>query len=40
MGSGIAHVCAQAGYQVVVSEINDDFLNKGLASLIIFSPKA
>jgi len=33
MGSGIAQVCAQAGYQVVVSEINDELLNKGLASL-------
>ena len=33
MGSGIAQVCAQSGYQVVVSEINDDLLNKGLASI-------
>ena len=31
MGSGIAQVCAQSGYQVVVSEINDELLNKGLA---------
>ena len=31
MGSGIAQLCAQSGYQVVVSEINDEFLNKGLA---------
>jgi len=30
MGGGIAQVSAQAGYQVVVSDINDDFLNKGL----------
>jgi 3-hydroxybutyryl-CoA dehydrogenase len=31
MGAGIAQLCAQSGYQVVVSDINDDFLNKGLA---------
>ena len=30
MGSGIAQVCAQSGYQVVVSEINDELLNRGL----------
>jgi len=33
MGSGIAQVCAQSGYQVVVSEINDELLEKGLASI-------
>jgi 3-hydroxybutyryl-CoA dehydrogenase len=31
MGAGIAQVCAQSGYQVVVSEINDALLKKGLA---------
>jgi len=31
MGSGIALACAQSGYDVVVSEINDELLNKGLA---------
>jgi len=31
MGGGIAQLCAQSGYQVVVSEINDEFLKKGLA---------
>ena len=31
MGGGIAQVCAQSGYDVVVSEINDGLLNKGLA---------
>lgn len=31
MGAGIAQLCAQSGYQVVVSEINDDLLKKGLA---------
>ncbi len=30
MGAGIAQVCAQSGYQVVASEINDELLNKGL----------
>jgi len=33
MGAGIVQVCAQSGYQVVVSEINDELLNKGLASI-------
>jgi 3-hydroxybutyryl-CoA dehydrogenase len=33
MGGGIAQLCAQSGYQVVVSEINDGFLKKGLASI-------
>jgi len=33
MGSGIAQVCAQAGYLTIVSEINDAFLNKGLGSI-------
>ena len=33
MGGGITQVCAQSGYQVIVSEINDELLNKGLASI-------
>ena len=33
MGRGITQVCAQSGYQAVVSEINDELLNKGLASI-------
>ena len=33
MGSGITQVCAQAGYEVIVSEINNELLNKGLASI-------
>jgi 3-hydroxybutyryl-CoA dehydrogenase len=33
MGSGIVQVCAQSGYQVVVSETNDELLNKGMASI-------
>jgi len=31
MGGGIAQVCAQSGYQVIVSEVNEELLNKGLA---------
>jgi 3-hydroxybutyryl-CoA dehydrogenase len=30
MGAGIVQVCAAAGYQVVVSEINDTLLKKGM----------
>lgn len=30
MGAGIVEVCARAGYDVVVREINDDLLKKGL----------
>lgn len=33
MGGGIAQLCSQSGYQVVVSEINDGFLKKGLAAI-------
>lgn len=33
MGSGITQVCAQSEYQVVVSEINDELLNKGLTTI-------
>lgn len=31
MGSGYSQLCAQKGYQVVVTEINDDLLKKGLS---------
>ncbi len=33
MGSGIAQLCAQAGYPVVVLEINEELLNKGLSAI-------
>jgi len=33
MGGGITQVCAQSGYPVIVSEINEELLNKGLASI-------
>ena len=40
MGSGIVQVCAQSGYQVVVSEANDELLNKGLISINNFLTKS
>jgi 3-hydroxybutyryl-CoA dehydrogenase len=33
MGSGIAEVCAKAGYQTVVREVEEAFLKKGMARL-------
>lgn len=39
MGSGIAQVCAQSGYQVVVLEKNEEFLKKGLSSIDSFLTK-
>lgn len=33
MGSGIAHVMAQAGIEVAIRDINIDVVNKGLASI-------
>jgi len=33
MGAGIAEVCARSGYQTVVSEINQELLNKGMTAL-------
>ena len=33
MGTGIAQVCAQSGYQVVISEINNELLTKGLSAI-------
>jgi len=40
MGGGITQVCARSGYQVVVSEISDELLNKGLASIASFLTKS
>jgi 3-hydroxybutyryl-CoA dehydrogenase len=39
MGSGIAQVCAEAGYKVVVREVNDDLLKKGLGRIESFLAK-
>jgi len=33
MGSGIAQISAQAGYEVFLSEINEDTLEKGISSI-------
>jgi len=40
MGSGIAQVCAQAGYAVTVSEVSENLLKKGLAAINSFLSKA
>ncbi|HDN80757.1 MAG TPA: 3-hydroxybutyryl-CoA dehydrogenase [Chloroflexi bacterium] len=33
MGSGITEVCARSGYEVVVREVNDELLQKGLGRI-------
>jgi 3-hydroxybutyryl-CoA dehydrogenase len=33
MGNGIAHVCAKAGYSVVMVEVEQRFLDRGLAAI-------
>ncbi len=33
MGAGIAQTCAQSGYEVIVREINQQFLEKGLSRI-------
>ena len=33
MGGGIVQTCAQAGYDVKVTEINDAFLEKGMNAI-------
>ena len=33
MGNGIAHVCAQAGYEVVMRDIDQKFIDKGMATI-------
>ncbi len=40
MGSGIAEISARAGYQVVVTEVTDEFLKKGLARIEASTQKA
>jgi 3-hydroxybutyryl-CoA dehydrogenase len=39
MGSGIAQVCAEAGYPVVVREVSDELLGKGLGRIESFLKK-
>ncbi len=40
MGSGIAEITARAGFDVVVTEVNEDFLKKGLARIESSTQKA
>lgn len=40
MGSGIVEVLAKNGYNVIVREVNDDFLQKGLARIQASTQKA
>jgi 3-hydroxybutyryl-CoA dehydrogenase len=40
MGAGIVQVCAQSGYQVVVSEINEELLQKGIGTVDHFLGRA
>ncbi len=40
MGAGIVQVSAQSGYQVVVSEINDELLQKGIGTVDHFLGRA
>jgi len=39
MGSGIAQVCAEAGYGVIVREVNDELLGRGLGKIESFLAK-
>jgi 3-hydroxybutyryl-CoA dehydrogenase len=39
MGGGIAQVCAEAGYRVVVREVSDELLKKGLGKIDAFLAK-
>jgi 3-hydroxybutyryl-CoA dehydrogenase len=40
MGAGIVQVCAQSGYGVLVSEINDELLQKGMGTVDHFLGRA
>jgi 3-hydroxybutyryl-CoA dehydrogenase len=40
MGSGIAEITARAGYEVVVTEVTEDFLKKGLSRIEASTQKA
>ncbi len=40
MGSGIAHVCAQSGYQVVAMDTSEVLVNKGISSIAVQLGKA
>jgi 3-hydroxybutyryl-CoA dehydrogenase len=40
MGAGIAQVCAEAGYRVIVREVSDELLKKGLGRIDAFLQKS
>lgn len=40
MGSGIAEISARAGYEVIVTEVTDEFLKKGLSRIESSTQKA
>jgi len=40
MGSGIAEITARAGYEVVVTEVTEDFLKKGISRIEASTQKA
>jgi len=40
MGSGIAEITARAGYEVVVTEVTEEFLKKGLSRIEASAQKA
>jgi len=40
MGNGIAQLAAQTGYSVVMRDINDEFVNRGLAAIDTFLGKS
>ena len=39
MGSGIAQICAEAGYEVVLVDIAEAFVNKGFQGIVKIGPK-
>ncbi|HWW93043.1 MAG TPA: 3-hydroxyacyl-CoA dehydrogenase NAD-binding domain-containing protein, partial [Vicinamibacteria bacterium] len=39
MGAGIAQVCAEAGFRVIVREVSEELLRKGLGRIESFLKK-
>src|SRR5699024_12570375 len=40
MGAGIAQVCAQAGYEVILNDLNEEAVSRGKASIEKFLTRA